>query len=169
MGFGRVLEAERGRGIEEAIGQNADMQCAGEACEKRAQPRAVCDHRREWAELIGGRVHGLGNPGTGWTVERVPGAVLIEIGEDIVELAKGFGNWFRDRYDEAGLTKCSAHGLRKIGATLCAEKGATEHQLMAIFDWSTPQQAAIYTRAASRRILAAGSMHMLGPSSDGVH
>lgn len=83
--------------------------------------------------------------------------------------AKGFGNWFRDRCDEAGLTKCSAHGLRKIGATLCAEKGATEHQLMAIFDWSTPQQAAIYTRAASRRILAAGSMHMLGPSSDGVH
>jgi hypothetical protein len=75
--------------LEEAIGQNADMQCAGEACEKRAQPRAVCDHRREWAELIGGRVHGLGNPGTGWTVERVPGAVLIEIGEDIVELAKG--------------------------------------------------------------------------------
>jgi integrase len=83
--------------------------------------------------------------------------------------AKGFGNWFRDRCDESGLSKCSAHGLRKIGATLCAEKGATEHQLMAIFDWSTPQQAAIYTRAASRRILAAGSMHMLGPSSGGVH
>jgi integrase len=83
--------------------------------------------------------------------------------------AKGFGNWFRDRCDEAGLAKCSAHGLRKIGATLCAEKGASEHQLMAIFDWSTPQQAAIYTRAASRRLLAAGSMHMLGPSGGGVH
>lgn len=76
--------------------------------------------------------------------------------------AKGFGNWFRDRCDEAGLPKCTAHGLRKIGATMCAEKGATEHQLMAIFDWSTPQQAAIYTRAASRRHLAAGAMHMLG-------
>jgi hypothetical protein len=33
---------------------------------------------------------------------------------------------------------------------------------MAIFDWSTPQQATIYTRAASRRHLAAGAMHMLG-------
>jgi integrase len=76
--------------------------------------------------------------------------------------AKGFGNWFRDRCDEAALPKCTAHGLRKIGATMCAEKGATEHQLMAIFDWSTPQQAAIYTRAASRRHLAAGAMHMLG-------
>jgi integrase len=81
--------------------------------------------------------------------------------------AKGFGGWFRDRCDEAGLPKCTAHGLRKIGATLCAEKGATEHQLMAIFDWSTPQQAAIYTRAARRRHLAAGAMHMLG--GDRVH
>lgn len=35
--------------------------------------------------------------------------------------AKGFGNWFRDRCDEAGLPKCTAHGLRKIGATMCAE------------------------------------------------
>jgi len=76
--------------------------------------------------------------------------------------AKGFGNWFRDRCDDAGLPNCTAHGLRKIGATMCAEKGATEHQLMAIFDWSTPQQAAIYTRAASRRHLAAGAMHLLG-------
>jgi integrase len=82
--------------------------------------------------------------------------------------AGGFGNWFRDRCDEAGLTKCSAHGLRKIGATMCAERGASEHQLMAIFDWSTPQQAATYTRAALRRKLAASSMHMLGPSG-GVH
>jgi integrase len=82
--------------------------------------------------------------------------------------AKGFGNWFRARCDEAGLSKCTAHGLRKIGATLCAEKGATDHQMMAIFDWSTPQQAATYTRAALRRKLAASSMHMLGPSG-GVH
>jgi integrase len=37
--------------------------------------------------------------------------------------AKGFGKWFRDRCDEAGLPKCSAHGVRKIGATLCVEKG----------------------------------------------
>ena len=34
IGFGCMLQAERGRGIEEAVGQDADMQCAGEACEK---------------------------------------------------------------------------------------------------------------------------------------
>lgn len=82
--------------------------------------------------------------------------------------AKGIGNWFRDRCDEAGLPKCAAHGLRKIGATMCAERGATDHQMMAIFDWNTPQQASIYTRAASRRTLAAGAMHMLD-STERVH
>ncbi|MBS7702665.1 tyrosine-type recombinase/integrase [Chelatococcus asaccharovorans] len=51
--------------------------------------------------------------------------------------ANGFGNWFRDRCDEAGLPQCSAHGLRKAGATIAAENGATERQLMAIFGWST--------------------------------
>src|SRR5262249_19647087 len=33
----------------------------------------------------------------------------------------GLGNWFRDRCNEAGLPKCSADGLRKIAAPLCAE------------------------------------------------
>jgi hypothetical protein len=83
-----VLEAERGRGIEEAVGQDADMQCAGEAREKRTQPRAVCDYRWERAELGGGCSHCLGDPGSGWTGERRTGAVLVEIGKDISELAK---------------------------------------------------------------------------------
>jgi hypothetical protein len=41
----------------------------------------------------------------------------------------------------------TAHGLRKAGATIAAENGATVHQLMAIYDWSTPNQAEVYTRA----------------------
>lgn len=36
----------------------------------------------------------------------------------------GFGNWFRDRCDEAGLKGYSAHGVRKAGATQAAERGA---------------------------------------------
>jgi hypothetical protein len=46
VGCARVLEAECCRGIEEAVSQDADVQCACEACEKRAQPCAVCDHCR---------------------------------------------------------------------------------------------------------------------------
>jgi hypothetical protein len=30
----------------------------------------------------------------------------------------GFGNWVRDRCDEAGLHHCSAHGLREAGRIL---------------------------------------------------
>ena len=60
----------------------------------------------------------------------------------------GFGNWFRRRCNEANLPHCSAHGLRKAGATIAANNGATEHQLMAIFGWQSPKQAARYTEAA---------------------
>ena len=41
--------------------------------------------------------------------------------------ANGFGNWFRKRSNEAGLPHCTAHGLRKAGATIAAENGATDH------------------------------------------
>lgn len=73
----------------------------------------------------------------------------------------GFGNWFRDRCDEAGLPHCSAHGLRKAGATLAAEAGATDRQLMAMFDWSTAAQANVYTEAANRKRLAAEASRLM--------
>jgi integrase len=38
--------------------------------------------------------------------------------------AAGFGGWFRDRCDEAGLPRCSAHGLRKMGG----DKGCRERR-----------------------------------------
>ena len=75
--------------------------------------------------------------------------------------AAGFGNWFRDRCNEAGLRHCTCHGLRKAGATIAAERGATTHQLMAIFDWTTPHQAEVYTRKANRKLLASEAMKLL--------
>ena len=75
--------------------------------------------------------------------------------------ANGFGNWFRERCDEAGLPKCTAHGLRKAGASIAAENGATASQLMAIFDWSTITQAEVYTKAASQKRMAGEAMGLL--------
>jgi integrase len=75
--------------------------------------------------------------------------------------AAGFGNWFRERCDEAGLPHCSAHGLRKAGATLAAEAGATDRQLMAMFDWSSASQATIYTATADRKRLAEEGSRLL--------
>jgi integrase len=75
--------------------------------------------------------------------------------------AAGFGNWFRDRCNEAGLPHCSAHGLRKAGATIAAENGATDRQLMALYDWDTAVQANVYTAAADRKRLAGEAARLL--------
>ena len=62
---------------------------------------------------------------------------------------ESFGNWFRDRCREAGVAK-SAHGLRKLSATLAAEGGASAHQVMAQFGWTRIEQAKVYTDSADR-------------------
>ncbi len=77
--------------------------------------------------------------------------------------SRAFGNRFKSWCRQAGLPHCTAHGLRKAGATRAAENGATEHQLMAMFGWDSPQQAALYTKAANQKRLAAEAMHKLMP------
>jgi integrase len=69
--------------------------------------------------------------------------------------AAGFGNWFRDRCDEAGLSNCAAHGLRSAAATRLADYGATAHQLMSWFGWRTLSEAERYTKEVDRKRLAA--------------
>ena len=73
----------------------------------------------------------------------------------------GFGNKFRDWCDQTGLPHCSAHGVRKAGATIAAENGATTKQLMSIFGWESIRQAEIYTRAADQKRMAADAMHLI--------
>src|SRR6516162_5717292 len=72
----------------------------------------------------------------------------------------GFGNWFRDRCVEAGVPG-RAHGLRKAGATIAANNGATSRQLMAIFGWDTLKEAERYTRNADQLRLAESAMSLL--------
>ncbi len=57
--------------------------------------------------------------------------------------------------DKAELIHCTMHGLRKAAATIAAENGATDDELMAIFGWTAKQQTTLYTRRASRKRLAA--------------
>ncbi len=71
--------------------------------------------------------------------------------------SNGFGNKMRQWCDEIGLPNCSSHGLRKASATILAEAGATEHQLMAIFGWSDSKMAQHYTKEAqAKKIIDAG-------------
>jgi integrase len=74
----------------------------------------------------------------------------------------GFGNWFRDRCLEAGVPG-RAHGLRKAGATIAAENGATASQLQAIFGWSSLRMASRYTEAADQERMAEKAMHLIEP------
>lgn len=75
--------------------------------------------------------------------------------------ANGFGNWFRNQCDAAGLPQCTAHGLRKAAASIAAENGATEYQLMAIFGWTTPAQAGKYIAKARRKKMAGAGMALI--------
>jgi integrase len=82
----------------------------------------------------------------------------------------GIGNWFRERCDEAELKHCSAHGLRKAGATFAADLGATDEQLMALFGWKSRRQVSTYTRGANQKKLAheAGSRIAAALSANGI-
>lgn len=77
--------------------------------------------------------------------------------------AAGLGNKMRQWCDQAGLPQCSMHGLRKAGATIAAENGATDAQLMAIYGWTTRAQTTLYTKRAQRKRLAGEAMHLLLP------
>lgn len=92
-----------------------------------------------------------------------PTFLMTEFGKPFT--AAGFGNWFRERCNEAGLPHCSAHGLRKAGAVLAAENGATPHELMSIFGWLTLKEAERYTKAFTRRRMASRASELLARSS----
>lgn len=66
----------------------------------------------------------------------------------------GFGNWFRDRCNEAGLRNNSAHGLRKAAARRMAEAGKSTHEIMSITGHRSLGEVERYTRAASQERLA---------------
>ncbi len=74
---------------------------------------------------------------------------------------KGLGNWFADQCILADVPG-RAHGLRKAGATIAAENGATPYQLMSIFGWKTLEQAELYTKKVRQQLMAGGSMHLIG-------
>lgn len=70
--------------------------------------------------------------------------------------AASFGNWFGDACKAAGVPG-RAHGLRKAGATIAADAGASAHELMAMYTWTRLAEAELYTQASNRKALAAAT------------
>lgn len=130
--------------------------------------------RLGWRNLVGDRIEFVPLKGAGKYAQFLSLPVTEELNEALKAIShdkdtflvtdygkpftsNGFGNKMRQWCDDAGLQECSSHGLRKASATILAEAGATEHQLMAIFGWSDSKMAQHYTKTAqSRRIIDAG-------------
>lgn len=81
-------------------------------------------------------------------------AFLVTAGGQPFRSPASLGNWFRAACVEAGVPG-RLHGLRKAGATIAADAGATAHQLMSMYGWKKLEEAELYTRQAERRRLAA--------------
>jgi integrase len=75
--------------------------------------------------------------------------------------AAGFGNWFRERCNEAGLPHCSAHGLRKAASRRLAEFGCTIHEVAAITGHASLREVQRYTKGADQKRLAASAMQKM--------
>ena len=66
----------------------------------------------------------------------------------------GLGNLMREWCNGAGLSECSAHGLRKACARRLAEAGATAHEIMAVTGHKTLAEVERYTASALREGMA---------------
>jgi site-specific recombinase XerD len=79
---------------------------------------------------------------------------------------QSFSQWFQRQAKKAGLSdECTAHGVRKAGATIAANNGATPHELMAMFGWSKISMAEVYTKEADKARLARGAAERIANNS----
>lgn len=70
----------------------------------------------------------------------------------------GFGNWFRDKCDRAGLPQCSLHGLRKALARRAADREVSQQGLKALGQWSGDREVAVYVAGANQKRLAESAL-----------
>lgn len=76
--------------------------------------------------------------------------------------APGFGNWFRDRCNEAGLPRnCRFHGLRKAAATRLIDAGCDVVEAAAITGHASLKELRRYVETRDRKKAARRAMHKL--------
>jgi integrase len=68
--------------------------------------------------------------------------------------ADGFSKWFSERCEEAGLSHCSAHGLRKAACRRLAEAGCTAPEIASISGHRSLKEVQRYIDEADRAKLA---------------
>lgn len=65
-----------------------------------------------------------------------------------------FGNWFRERCDEAELRNCTAHGLRKATMRRMAELDMGNQTMKSMSGHTKDDEVALYTAAANQKRMA---------------
>lgn len=75
--------------------------------------------------------------------------------------AAGFGNWFRDRCNQAGLPHCSFHGLRKAAATRLIDAGCDVVEAAAITGHASLKELQRYIETRDRKRAARRAMRKL--------
>ena len=75
--------------------------------------------------------------------------------------AAGFGNWFRDRCNEAGLKHCSFHGLRKAAATRLIDAGCDVVEAASITGHASLKELQRYIETRDRKRAARRAMGKL--------
>lgn len=78
----------------------------------------------------------------------------------------GFGNWFREQCDAAGVKGRSAHGLRKAAARRLAEAGNSTKEIQAVTGHSSLKEVDRYTREADQALMADAAIESMPDRSD---
>lgn len=101
-------------------------------------------------------------------IDAMPGGNLVYLVTDFGKPFSdaGFGNWFRDQCDAAGVTGVAAHGLRKLAAIRLAIAGSTHAEIKSWTGHKTDAEVSRYIAAANRALLAdAASAKMANSNS----
>jgi integrase len=75
--------------------------------------------------------------------------------------AKTLSMWFSQAARDAGLRKCTLHGLRKATGRVLAEAGCSASMIQAVLGHANLATAEIYVRAANKGLLAKDAMRQL--------
>jgi integrase len=85
--------------------------------------------------------------------------IVTELGKPFT--AAGFGGWFRERCNEAGLRHCSFHGLRKAAATRLVDAGCDVVEAAAVTGHASLRELQRYTETRDRKQAARRAMGKL--------
>lgn len=73
----------------------------------------------------------------------------------------GFGNWFREQCDAAGLPLCTAHGLRKATLRRMAELDFGNQTMKSVSGHIEDDEVALYTATADQKRMATDAIRRL--------